>query len=223
MKKNKLVSRKLKMIKITFKKLKTKLCKGKRGKRRFHFKKLLFSVVILGGLYLIRNQFIVATVNRRPITRWQLLKTLEKQSGNQTLDNLITEILISQEARKEEIVITPKEIEEEIKKIKENFTAQGQDFEVLLEMQGINAEELSKQIRIQKILEKMVGQDIEITPEEVDEYLETNKEFLPEDQSPEELEKQATENLKQQKMGLAVQAWLADLKEKAKINYLLEL
>ncbi|MBL7078420.1 SurA N-terminal domain-containing protein [Candidatus Shapirobacteria bacterium] len=193
------------------KNLKNKLGRGKK------IKKWLVLLLALVILYLARGQFIVATVNKQPISRWQLIKALESQAGTQVLEGLITESLITQEASRKGIRISLEEINQEIETIKENLTAQGQDFDLLLQMQGIDLEEVRKQIRIQKTIEKLVGEDLEVSQEEMAEYLEANKELLPEDQ--EGLEEQVKETLRQEKLNQAIQEALANLKEKANINY----
>ncbi len=218
----------MKIIKDLQKKVKAKKkakwlkgCCAKFKGNKSLLKKLLITTLVLVLLYLFRGQFIVATVNGQPITRWKLRKALESQAGTQILEGLITESLISQERRKKNIQISPEEINQEIEKIKETLTAQGQDFEALLQMQGVDLEEVKKQMALQKVIEKLAGDDIEVTQEEVDQYLEENKDILPEDQ--EGLEEQVKETLRQDKANLGIQEVLADLKEKATINYWREL
>jgi len=216
----------------TIKNLKKKIKNKKRAKwlRNYYkqlsknpkkLKTLLVLVLLLAALYLYRGQFIVATVNNQPITRWELRKALEAQAGAQTLEGLVTESLISQEARNKGVQASAEEIEEEITKIRESLTAQGQDFDVLLQAQGVGLEEVKKQVGMQKTLEKLVDADVEVTQEEIDQYLEENKEFLPEDQ--EGLEEQVVETLRQNKLNQELQIIIANLQEKAKINYWLEL
>jgi len=212
----------------TIKNLKKKIKNKKRAKwlRNYYkqlsknpkkLKTLLVLVLLLAALYLYRGQFIVATVNNQPITRWELRKALEAQAGAQTLEGLVTESLISQEARNKGVQASAEEIEEEITKIRESLTAQGQDFDVLLQAQGVGLEEVKKQVGMQKTLEKLVDADVEVTQEEIDQYLEENKEFLPEDQ--EGLEEQVVETLRQNKLNQELQIIIANLQEKAKINY----
>ncbi len=214
------------------KNLKTQIKKKKRAKwlgnccKKFKnnkgsVKKLLITAAVLGLLFLFRGQFIVATVNGRPISRRQLRKTLEAQGGAQALQGLITESLISQEAANKGINVPDEEIDQEIEKIKESLTAQGQDFELLLQAQGIELKEVRKQIGVQKALEGLVDQDLEVSEEEIADYLEENKEFLPEDQ--EGLEEQVTETLRQDKLNQAIQELLTTLEEKANIKYWEEL
>jgi foldase protein PrsA len=177
-------------------------------------------IVIFASLaYYFKGQFVVAMVNGRPIWRWTLVRELEKQAGGQILDSLITKTLIFQEAKKQKISVSSEEIDQEVKKLEEQMTAQGQSLEQVLGLQGMTRETLEEQIEIRKIIEQIVGSDIEITEEEVDKYFEENKDYLPEDISREEVKEQ----LKQQKIGEEFQAWVESLRDGAQVSTFLRL
>jgi len=183
---------------------------------------IVFVILVLAGLiYYFKGQLIVATVNGEPISRFALIRQLEKQSGKQTLDSLITKILVLQEAKKQNIEIGSDEIEQEIKKLEETFKNQGQDLNQVLVAQGVTQEELREQIRMQKIVEKIVGKDITVTGEEIEDYLEKNKDSLPKDVT-EEIRNQVKKQLEQQKLSEKMQTWIQSLQDNAKINYLLK-
>lgn len=184
---------------------------------------LLAIIFLTGGvLYRFRSQFIVAVVNGRPISRLTLIRELEKQAGASALDSLITKTLILQEAGKQNITISDDEVNEEIKRIEENLAKQGQDLNQLLSLQGGSQSELREQIRMQKMIEKIVGKDVEVADEEVNDYLEKNKDSLPEDMDMEEIKASVRRQLEQQKLTEKVQLWLKSLRDAAKINYLLK-
>ena len=54
---------------------------------------VIFLILVGIALYLGKSLFIAAIVGGRPITRLELVKELEKQSGKETLDNLVTKNL----------------------------------------------------------------------------------------------------------------------------------
>lgn len=177
-------------------------------------------VLILAGLiYFLKGQLIVATVNGQPIWRFTLISELEKQGGKQTLEGLITKTLILQEAKKQKVNVSEEEIGQEIKKIEESLTSQGQDLNQVLGAQGINLDELRQQIRIQKIVEEILGKDIEVTDAEVETYIEENKDFFPEDADTERARGEIKNQLKQQKISEEFEAWIGTLYGKAKISY----
>jgi foldase protein PrsA len=146
------------------------------------------------------------------------VKQTEKQSGKQTLDTLVRNELIEQKAVKSKVTVSDKEVETEIKKLKDNLKKQGQDLTQVLSMQGMSMDDLNKLIRLDKLVSKMVGKDVKVTDQEVAGYIEKNKESLP---STDEatLKKQVKEQLTQQKTSEKVRTWLADLQKQANVVY----
>lgn len=177
------------------------------------------ALLLLGALYLLRNYFIVATVNGQPITRLEYSKELERLSGKQAMNSIVTKTLILQEAKKQNVSVTNEEIDNEIKKIETNLQAQGQKLDSVLTLQGLTRESLREQISLQKLIEKMVGKDIKVTDKEIDDYITANQASLPQETKPEELRKQVSEQLRQQKLNDKVQEWLQKLQQDAKVSY----
>lgn len=205
--------------------------KNSSSKPKLNLKKAKLSpkaLIIIGVLLLVtilvlsKDLFVAALVNGQPISRWQILKKSEEAQGGQILDSLVTDQLIKQEAQKQGIKINEDEVDQQIEEIKASIQEQGQDFDTLLSMQGMTLEDLKGRIRIQKMVEQLLGSEVEVADEEVDQYLEDNKEFLPEDMSEEEMKEQARQQLEQQKLSEKYQSWLDELKEKAKINYFVD-
>ncbi len=181
---------------------------------------LLFlgAIVLLAALYFGKGQLIVALVNNRPIWRWTFVKTLEKQGGEQVLDALIVESLILQEAKKQKVTISDVDINQAIEEIKANFTGQGQDFDELLASQGINQQEIRRNIEIQKIAEAIAGKDVSISDEEVETYLEENKDSFSDEENQDEVKATVRKQLEQQKLNEAIGQWLDSLRDSAKIK-----
>ena len=61
----------------------------------------LIAVLVLAILALLKNQFIVVSVNGESINRLTLIRELEKQAGKKVLEGLVTNTLMLQEAKKE--------------------------------------------------------------------------------------------------------------------------
>ncbi len=177
-------------------------------------------VILLLGYF--RNQFIVATVNGEPITRIQLLLDLEKKQGKADLDNLVTEKLVMQEAAKRKIIVTDSDVNSEISKIETNLKSQGQNLDMLLAQQNLTRSDLKQQIKVQVMLKKMV-KPVTVSEKEINDYLDQNKASIPQGTDPATLTKQVGQQIQQQKQGQEVQALIAELQQKAKINYLLKL
>lgn len=187
-------------------------------------KNLLVFVLIIGltggVLYRFKDQFIVAMVNGQPISRLVLIKELEKQYGKETLDVLITQALIWQEAEKQGVTVSSEELDQEIKRIEEEVAAQGQDLNQLLSTQGMTQDGLKEQIKIQKVAEKIVGKDIEVTDEEVDTYFTENEASPSGDTITEEIKQNIRQQLEQQKLNEGINLWIESLRNSAKITYL---
>lgn len=173
-------------------------------------------------LYLGRGLFVAAVVNGQPISRLSIVQESEKQSGRQALDTIVRNTLIEQEARKANVSVSEQEIDEEIKKVEGNLSKQGQKLDDVLAMQGMTQQDLRKLIRLDKLVTKIVGKDVKVTDEDVTAYLEKNKDLLPQDQSEDQLRKDATERIKQEKLNEKVRTWLESLQTKAKIMYFVQ-
>lgn len=180
---------------------------------------ILAVVALIGLLYSFRGAFLAATVNGKPITRYQIMKEAEKAQGAQLLENLVLETLVVQEAREKGIQITDEAIDAQIEEIRQNVVDQGQDFDQLLAMQNLTLKDLRKQVEQWQIIEELVSSDIEVADEDIDAYIEQNKDFLPEDMEEQELREMIAEQLKQQEMSTRYQQWSEDIRSRAKINY----
>jgi len=184
---------------------------------------LVLVMFVLGALlYYGRGLFVAAVVNGQPISRVSIIKETEKQAGKQALDNIVRNTLIEQEARKQKVTVTEKEIEDEIKKVDEKISAQGQKLDDVLVMQGMTREDLRRLIRLDKLVGKIVGKDIKVSDSEINDYITKNKDLLPKDQTEEQLKKVVSEEIRQQKLNQKVQTWLASLKASARILYFVQ-
>lgn len=183
---------------------------------------VLIIIIFIFLLYFYKGLFVAAMVNGQPIWRLTLLQELEKQAGKRALDSLITQTLILQEAKKQKITVTEEEMNQAVKQLEDNLAGQGQNLDQQLIAQGMTRDELKEQVKLQKIVEKIVGKDIEVTDKEVNEYLEKNKSFLPKDVKLEEASASAREQLRQQKISEKIDAWIESLRTSAQINYFVQ-
>jgi foldase protein PrsA len=176
-------------------------------------------VLVIALAFYFRGLFVVAIVNGQPITRLSIIQELEKQGGRQALDTLVNQLLIEQEAKKKNVEVSPEEVEGAIKEIEDSLKEQGQDLNTVLSIQGMSRDDFVKQLEIRTLVEKLLADQIKVTDKEVEEYLEQNKEVLPEGVEDNELRKQVEDQLKQQKLGSQSQEWIDNLNKEANINY----
>lgn len=186
----------------------------------FQILMLLVIVVVAFFAYKYKGELIVATVNGKPITRIELMKELEKQGAKQALDSIIVQRLIAEKAKNENIEISNEDVATEIKNIKEMLTAQGLELEQALTAQGMTMETLITQIKLQKELEKMVSGDINITDEQITEYITANAESLASITNEDEKKAAAKKTLISQQSSSLIGPFIEKLKTDAKINYL---
>jgi len=176
-------------------------------------------LLLIAALYATRSVFVAAMVNGQPVTRLSLVQELEKTGGKQALNSLVTKTLIFQEARKQNVSVSDQEVDAELKKIEKNLSSQGQKLDQVLTLQGMTKAGLIEQVRIQKMIEKMVGKDLKISDKEVADYIADNKETFPAGSNEQQIKSQVTEQLRQQKLNEKVQSWLDKLQKDANINY----
>ena len=182
----------------------------------------LIFLLLLGLIYFSVRIFIIASVNGQMIGRLTIIKELEKQGGKKTLDVVILKTLINQEAKKRKTTVSQKDIDAEIQKIEANVTAQGLTLDQLLQQQGMKKSDLTEEVKIQLLVSRMAGENINITDKEVDNFIESQKK-LPSANPDKEISKdQAKLQLKQQKLQQKIQTFVAGLKDKAKINYFIK-
>ncbi len=116
----------------------------------------------------------VATVNGDKITKDMLYDELVGAGGTQTLDGMISETLVNQEADKKGIKVTKDDIEKEKNFIKKNY---GDDaaFEQALLQNGLTMEEFEKQMDMQVKLRKLIEPDVKVSDDDVKKYFDENK------------------------------------------------
>lgn len=199
---------------------------AKEIKKVKNLKKILLTVLILalvgGLLYGLVRICLIASVNGQLINRFTVVKELEKQGGQKTLDVIILKALVTQEAKKKKVVVSQKDVDGEIKKIEANIVSQGLTLDQLLAQQGMTKSGLTEEIKIQMYLTKLVGSNITVSEKEIDDYLSSQSAQTSLSSTQPLTREQASAQVKQQKLQEKIQTYLADLKAKAKINYFIK-
>ncbi len=180
--------------------------------KRKYLLPLLGLVLLLVLAWLASRYLVVAWVDKRPITRFDYYKQLDKKYGKDLKEQLIVETLIDSEAQKRGVSVNGQEITNEIKKIE---TEQGgaSQLDQVLQMQGISRDELKKLVRLQLLRQKMFASSANITDNEINSYIAQNKASLPStdpnDASAEaNLKNNVRQQLMQQKLNATFSSWL---------------
>jgi foldase protein PrsA len=182
-----------------------------------NLKILIVLAIIAGALYLTRSLFLVSIVNGRPITRLEVIKELEKQGGAQTLDSLVTQILVRQEASSRGIVLEQSKVDAQIKTIEESVIAQGQTLDEVLELQGLTRVDFVDQVELQLLVEQMLSDKITITDEQIASYLQENADYMLSEPGSDEAMQEAKRALTQQQISQLLQPLLDEIRTKANI------
>jgi foldase protein PrsA len=176
-------------------------------------------ILIIIALYFGKSLLFAAWVNGKPIYRLSLIQELERQGGQQVLDNLIDKSLVEAEAKKGEISITNTEVENEIKNIEEVVKGQGMTLEEALKFRNQTVDDLRVQIRFQKLVEKILGPKITVTDAEIKEYFNTNKSTFPAGSTLEKMQEQIKAAIFQEKLSTEYTNWITEIKTNAKLKY----
>lgn len=179
------------------------------------------AVIVLGIFILVFAVFkflIAATVNNIPITRFEVIKLLEREGGQQALENLITRQLVLQEARKKNLSLSQEEIDAKLNELNSYLAEQGTTLDDALSFQNQTKDQLIEDIRIQGLVEKILEEELKVSDEEVQKYFEENRDFFAEDAKFEEISGQISGQLKNDKLSQKFQEWLASAKEQSKIK-----
>lgn len=176
---------------------------------------LLAAAALLLLLWRFKSAFIVALVNNRPITRWQLNQALVSRYGQQTLDNLITQTLVESEVSKLGIGVSQQELDAKTQEI-ESTLPQGMTLTQALELQGTTLADFSNQLRLQLAVNKHLENQVQIPDADIDKYLTENKSLLTAT-NPAQMRKEAEDSLRADKVRQLFDQWLTDLQAQAKI------
>lgn len=196
---------------------KLSVLKEKLTSPRTKFYLIAAAAILFLALLLWRNKslIVVATVNSRPVPRWDLEKRLVDRYGNQTLEEVVNEQIILQAGQKKNIQVSDKEIDDKVAEIDKSLGGKI-SFKDALAGQGLSMDEFRSQIRLQLTLEKLAGASIMISDKDVSDYLDKNRSSLPATDEA-SLRQQARQTLEAQKKNEALRQLFTDLKNKAKI------
>ncbi|WP_049693125.1 peptidylprolyl isomerase [Planococcus versutus] len=116
----------------------------------------------------------VATVGDKEITKDALYEKLVASSGAATLDMMISNEVVNQEADQADVKVTQEEVDAELTVYEENYGGT-EALKETLAASGMTVESLKDEIKTYLKVEKIVGPEINITDEQISTYFEDNK------------------------------------------------
>lgn len=178
---------------------------------------LALAIIALALLFTYKKSWLVAaTVNGAPITNFEVLSKLNKQYRTQTLNQMINEKIILEEANKKKVVVKDSEINERLTALEKNVGGK-EILDNLLTQQGQTRESLKDQLKIQLTIEKLYENEASVSAKEIDEFITQNKGQLQATDSAGQV-KEARDFLKQQKLANIFQEKFQQLKAAAQIK-----
>ena len=188
--------------------------KNFRSSKKFYI--ILVALILVALVIYKKNWFVAATINGSPITNLELQMRLNREFRSQTLNQLINEKIILNEAVKNNAVVSEAEINKKISEIETNVG--GTDaLNALLSQQGQTKDSLRQQIKLQLAIEKLYSKDATTSAEEVEKFVASNKAQLRATDSAGQT-KEAADLLKQQKLSQIFSQKFQELRQNAQIK-----
>ncbi|MDQ0428039.1 foldase protein PrsA [Planomicrobium stackebrandtii] len=117
----------------------------------------------------------VATVGDTEITKDALYDKMVASAGASTLDAMISNEVVNQEASNADVKVTQEELDAEMAVYEESYGG-AEALEQALASSGMTIADLEEEMEVYLKVEKIIGPDIEITDEQINTYFEENKE-----------------------------------------------
>ena len=185
--------------------------------------KLILVILVGTGIFLLAQKYrglvIAGVVNNRPVSKWELNARLNNRYGKTALDEIVTEQLLYEQATKNGITVSDKEITDETTANETQFGGKDQLME-MAKQAGINDDKQLKEffklkLTIKKLQEKLFK--AEVSDEEIKTYYDENKQYLG-DKKLEEAKKDITDQLVQQKVQTQFTEWFGNIRKEAKVE-----
>lgn len=139
---------------------------------------LILAIGVFISLALTKNKAI-AKINGEAISKDELYEEMVKQYGPDTVEQIIADKIVVLEAKKQKIIISAAEVNEEVDKLKESYG--GEDvFTQMLEANNTSLADLKADLENYLTLRKLLEPQIKITDEELKAYFDENKDSMAE-------------------------------------------
>jgi hypothetical protein len=180
---------------------------------------ITIGTLIFLGVQKYRGLFVAGMVDSSIITRSELNNRLLGRYGQATLDEIVSERVLENAIKKENIVITDADIDAEISSNEAQFGGP----EALKEAAkgyGLKSDKEIRQFFRYRVMVRLLQEnlfDVEVTDEEVQEYYDTNKEYLA-DNKFEDVAEDIRSQIKTQKVQAEFSVWFQQLKSEVKVQ-----
>jgi len=175
-------------------------------------------LAVLAGFFWYKTNTwpVVAVINGKPLTRFEVDQQLFNQDKGTVIEGLITQTLIKQDVEKRGIKATDAEVDAKIEEIKQGL-APGQELEKALAAQGMTLAQFKEQVKLRVEVEKLLADKTKVASDEAEKFVTENDKSFAVGTTQEQKTEMAMKNLQQEKFQKALDEWLKELKDKAKI------
>lgn len=194
-------------------------------KKRFNpitLVKILLIVAIGVVVFLLvqknRGLFVAGTVNKSPVSRIELNAKMAEKYASQTFEEIVSERLLAENLKKNKIVVSSKEVQDELAKIKAQYGGEEQ-FKAAIAQFGMTEAKALQSIEQSIGLKKLVESTnkIEITDAAVSKYFTDNKANYT-GKKLEEVAAEIKDTLYQQEIYTKSQEWYTQVRKDAKVS-----
>ena len=189
----------------------------------FKKSKTFYIILVALGILLLaffkKPWFVAAVVNGMPITNLELQTKLNEQFRTQSLNQLVNEKIIMDEARKNAAIPNELEINNKLADLEKNVGGK-EALDTLLSQQGQTKISLRDQLRVQLAISKLYDlydKEASVSGDEVSKFIEQNKQLLRATDSAQQ-EKEAYDSIKNQKLSQIFSQKFQELRTKANIK-----
>ncbi|MGH2583491.1 MAG: SurA N-terminal domain-containing protein [Dehalococcoidia bacterium] len=161
---------------------------------------------------------VVATVNGEEIRRSEYDRAVAQSNGEQVLDQLILERLITAEAQKRDIAIGDQEATMLLDDLRQEEQLEDDSvFQAALAQAGLTEESLAHQLRLNEMIRRMVADQTQVSDQEVDSEFQANQSaYTGQDEAL--AKAQIKSDLQQEKESSAAQGLLQQLRAAADVE-----
>ena len=177
-------------------------------------------VILLAVLFFVlfaanKGWVVAAIVNGKPIFSWDLNSTLRSRYGQQTLEGMIGEMLISNEAQKAGVSVTANDL---AAKQKEVLASLGTDVSIddFLKFQGLTKTDFEHQLKVQLTVERLLTKGLTISDDDINGYIATNRATLTAT-DPAKLKEEARQMIVSNSVSEKLQSWFTAIRQKATV------
>lgn len=179
---------------------------------------IAIGVVVFLLVQKYRGLFVAGMVDKSPISRWELNQKMTEKYGTQTLEEIISDRLLNENLKKYKIVVTDKEVADELASIKAQYGGEDQFKAAIAQYNMTEAQavdSIKQSLGLKKIVEATYT--ITVTDADVQKYFDDNKANYT-GKKLQDVAAEIKDTLTQQQIYTDSQDWYTQIRKDAKVS-----